>query len=126
MKLQLEHVLLGLEAAAAKGTAVRPTDYLEGSGIIRPVDDDYAPESRGVFAKQTRSALVRRSGTFEMSGGLDTDAITRILQMTNGAAASADIVQQGGTAAYLWSLAPSQTADDRLTATFWWGDPQSQ
>lgn len=118
-----EYLAVALEAT--KGTAIaNPTHYLPIEGSIVPVNERYYPsESRGLLAEYARSKIVRRYSTWSGQGGLDPDYVPLIGNIFIKGGVTAPTTPVGATDARLWEFTPTMTADDLLSATLWFGDP---
>jgi hypothetical protein len=126
-ELAFEYLLGALEAAGTKGTAVNPpTFYLNLAGVITPRQSLYRPaESRGTLAEYYRSSVVRNWAEFEGEGPADTLTLPFWLeQCVKGGGTIA--TPAGGTNSRTHTYAPTMNADNLLSSTLYWGDPNIQ
>lgn len=124
-EIPFEYMLFGLESA--RGTKLDPpTHYLNMAGTLTPKTSVYRPdESTGTLAEWHRSAIVRKWSEWEGEGGLDVYSIVPLLEMlVKGAGTIA--TPGGGTNSRTHTYVPTMTADNLLSGTFYWGDPNIQ
>jgi hypothetical protein len=124
-EIPFEYMLFGLESA--RGTKLDPpTHYLNMAGTVTPQTSVYRPnESTGTLAEYHRSAIVRKWSEWEGEGGADVYSIVPLLEMLiKGAGTIA--TPGGGTNSRTHTYAPTMTADNLKSGTFYWGDPNVQ
>lgn len=122
-----EYMLIALESTSTKGTAVDPpTHFLNMAGTITPKAQLYRPaESSGLLAEYTRSKITKEWTEWQGSGPADVYTLPVLLSMAaKGSGTKA--TPGGGTNARTWTYTPTLNADDILSATMYWGDPNIQ
>lgn len=107
-----------------RGTAIaNPTFFLNMPGTLTPTNEIfYPPDNLGTLADYSRSAVMQQGAELEAEGGLDPDTMHILASLAVKGSATIT-TPGGGTVTRLWTFAPTMTADDLKSATFWWGDP---
>jgi hypothetical protein len=126
-ELAFEYMCLALEGTGTKGTVVDPpTHFLNMAGTITPKAQLYRPlESSGLLAEFTRSKIVKEWTEWQGAGPADVYTLPLLLEMAvKGGGTKA--TPAGATNSRTWTYSPTQNADDLLSATMYFGDPNVQ
>lgn len=125
-EIAFEYLALALEAT--KGTPITPpTHYANLAGWIKPQVNYQEPvESRGTLEELYRSNRVREAGNWQGEGAADLDLLPVFLNMVVKGGVTSPSTPGGATLSRLWEFVPTITGDNLKTATFYWGDPNTQ
>lgn len=120
-----EYLLAAHEAV--RGTKIDPpTIYLNMAGKITPKQSVYRPvESRGVLADWHRSKVVRQWSEIDAAGPADVYSLPFLLEQLVKAP-GVIATPGGGTNSRTHTYAPTMNADNLLSGTYYWGDPNIQ
>lgn len=115
-------VQIGLESTS--GTAVAADKRVYGTFTVTPNDEKHTPtDEDGRLSSFRRIATVKKATSAVFSGDVDFETLVDWLSMCMKG--SITPVQQGATAAYLWTFVPSiVAANAQDTYTFEYGDEQ--
>lgn len=123
-EIPFEAFLMALETTP--GEAEEPTHCANAVGRMIPRAEWYRPnESRGTLEQEYRAKKVRETGEWSAEGPLDVNILPLFLSMAVKGGVT-PTTPGGGTNSRLWTFVPTITANDLLTATFWWGDQNNQ
>jgi hypothetical protein len=125
-ELAFEYLALKLEGVRGVAEAA-PTHYLPLAGTLTPSRDFYRPnESRGTLAEYYRSKAVRQGSAWTAEGGADPNYAPLLFNLFIKGGVAAPTTPADAVLSRLWTFAPTLTADNLKSATFWFGDPNVQ
>jgi hypothetical protein len=123
-ELVFERFAGALEGASTHGTAVAaPTHIFNGMGMINPEQTrSRRSRSDGTLDEFYSSVVTQQRATWTLEGDLDVNTLPFLLEM--GAKGGGVIATPGGgTLSRTHTYLPTDTSDNLLSSTLFWGDP---
>ena len=121
--ITFEYMGLAVPEPTAGTPVAAPLSYFNLAGTLKMEKTLYRPvEQSGTLAKTMRTLVTRKWGSFSAAGALDPDILPQFLEL----------IAKGGVTAtqptnavltYDWDYSPTMTADDLVSATIFYGDP---
>ena len=121
--IAFEYIALAVPEASAGTPESAPLSYFNLAGTMRKEKVVFRPtEQSGTLIKNMRSITTREWGIFSADGGLDPNILPQLLELLAAGGVS-PTTPTSAVLTYDWDYSPTIDADDLVTATIWYGDP---